>query len=186
MQTALQKPVSFPLGGLKSIVPKLVRPISFYKENDLYKYDNKNVIYLAYIGMIDGEEMYKYGKTYKLYEREYKAHRKNFDTFEMQYVKITDNKDVVEDILEKELQIRKIHRKAHIKNMNQTELFATTDEYDFQYVKKLLNRIVRDNPSHQVMLLKRKLDKLQSQNDLLQTEVDSLKSQTKRRKIILD
>lgn len=179
MQTVLQKPLSFPLGKQNTILPKTIiqhtsiQRTSFYNENDLYKYDNKNVIYLAYIGQVNGEEMYKYGKTYKLYEREYKAHRKNFDIFEMQYVKITDNKDVVEDILEKELQIRKIHRKATIKTMNQTELFATTEEYNFDYIKKLLNRIVRDNPSHQVMILKRKLEKLQSQS-------------TKRRKIILD
>lgn len=191
MQTALQKPVSFPIGKQNvSIVPNpTIQRTSFYKENDLYKYDNKNVIYLAYVGIVNGEDMYKYGKTSKLYDREYKAHRKNFETFEMQYVKITDNKDVVEDLLEKELQMRKIHRKATIKSMNQTELFTTTEEYTFQYIKTMLNRIVRDNPSHQVMLLKRKLDKLQSQYDSLQSEIESIKSlqsPLKRRKIILD
>lgn len=191
MQTALQKPVSFPIGKQNaSIVPKvnlnIIQRTSFYKENDLYKYDNKNVIYLAYVGIVNGEEMYKYGKTSKLYDREYKAHRKNFDIFEMQYVKITDNKDVVEDLLEKELQMRKIHRKATIKTMNQTELFTTTEDYTFQYIKKMLNRIARDNPSHQVMLLKRKLEKLQSQYDSLQNEIESLQSPLKRRKIILD
>ncbi len=177
MQSALQKPVSFPLTTVKK---PSIQHVSFYKKNDLYKYDNKNVVYLAYVGVVNGEDMFKYGKTSQLYEREYKAHRKNFEFFEMQHVKITDNKDIVEDLFEKELQMRNIHRKITIKSMKQTELFTVTEEYDFEYIKKMLNRIVKNNPSYEVSVLKRKLEKLQSEYDLLVSQQEK----PKRRKII--
>lgn len=138
-----------------------VNPV-FYKKHDLYKFDNKNVIYIAYVGNVDGEEIYKYGKTSKLYEREYNAHRKNFERFDMQVVKITDNKDVVEELFTKELHIRNIHRKMSIKTMTQTELFTTTDEFTFPYITRMLNRIVRDNPSYEVAKYKRKVEELQA------------------------
>jgi len=139
------------------------RSVHFYKNNDLYKFDNKNVIYVAYVGNINNEDVFKYGKSAKLFEREYNAHRRNFDTFEMRCVKITDNKDVIEDLLEKELQIRDMHRTLTIKSKKQTELFATTEDYSLEYVCKLLKRLIRDNPSFQVASLKAKIAKLQAQ-----------------------
>lgn len=135
----------------------------FYKANDLYRYDNKNVIYCAYVGTYNNEPLYKYGKSAKLFEREYKAHRNNFDTFQMQFVKITDNKDVVEDMFEKELQIRDIHRSFVINSKKQTELFTVNDLYDIDYVHDLLVRIIRDNPSYEVKLLRQRIRRLQQQ-----------------------
>lgn len=139
------------------------RKSSFYSKNDLFKFDNKNVIYIAYVGVINKEQIYKYGKSCKLYEREYNAHRKNFDTFDMKLVKITDNKDIVEDILGKELQIRNMKRSLVINSKRQTELFAVNEDYDFKYVCNILNRIILKNPSYEVKMLKEKIAKLSSQ-----------------------
>lgn len=134
---------------------------SFYTHNDLYKFDNKNVIYIAYVGNINSEPIYKYGKSAKLFEREYNAHRKNFDTFQMQCVKITDNKDIVEDLFEKELLIRDIHRQIVINSKRQTELFTTTDNYNFSYIIKMLGRLIKDNPSYEVAMLQKKIQQLE-------------------------
>jgi hypothetical protein len=136
---------------------------SFYKEHALYKYDNRNVIYVAYVGLINEEHVYKYGKSAKLFQREFTAHRHNFDMFDMKHVYITDNKDVVEEIFEKELLIRNIHRTHVINSKKQTELFATNDEYTLEYIHKLLKRIIRDNPSYEVAVLKKKLARLEQQ-----------------------
>lgn len=141
---------------------------SFYKEHDLHKYDNKNVIYVAYIGNINNEPTYKYGKSAKLYEREYNAHRKNFDIFEMNYVRITDNKDVVEEIIEKEFKIRNIYRCHVINSKRQTELFTINEQYDLEYVLKLVNRVVKNNPSHEVQVLKEKLKKMHTKLKYIQ------------------
>lgn len=143
---------------------------SFYRANDLYKFDNKNVIYVAYVGQIKDEHIYKYGKSCKLYEREYNAHRRNFDTFEMKLVKITDNKDIVEDIFAKELQIRNMKRSLVINDKRQTELFAVNEDYDFNYVCKVLGRIIRNNPSHEVKVLKEKVAKLAAQLKTKETD----------------
>ena len=141
---------------------KMVVP-SFYKEHDIYKYDNKNVIYIAYVGKYNKEQIFKYGKSAKVFKREYFNHRKTFDTFEMVSIKITDNKDVVEELFENELLVRNIHRKLVINSTRQTELFAIDNQYSFEYIQKLLHRIIKDNPSHEVALLQKKIDKLKMQ-----------------------
>jgi hypothetical protein len=137
--------------------------VPFYKAHDLYKYDHKNVIYCAFVGVHNNEPLYKYGKSTKLFEREYKAHRHNFPVFQMQFVKLTDNKDIVEDILERELQIRDIHRSATINAKRQTELFTVNETYDIEYVHDLLVRIIKDNPSYEVKLLRQRIIRLQQQ-----------------------
>jgi hypothetical protein len=134
----------------------------FYQQNDLYKFDNKNVIYIAYVGNFNNEDVYKYGKSAKLFEREYNAHRRNFDTFNMQCVKITDNKDVIEDMLEKELLIRNMHRTITINSKKQTELFATSEAYPLEYVIRMLKRLIKDNPSFQVATLQAKVAMLKA------------------------
>lgn len=142
-------------------------PNPFYKNNDLYRYDNKNVIYLAYVGIIDNEPIYKYGISSKLYQREFTAHRKHFDIFDMQLVKITDNKDIIEDLFEKEIKIRKIHRSLLINSKKQTELFTTTSEFDIEYIKRLMDRLVKDNPSYEVKMLKEKIAFLKRKQKLI-------------------
>lgn len=136
---------------------------SFYKENDLYKFDNKNVIYVAYVGRYNKEEIFKYGISSKIFKREYLQHRNNFTKFDMITVKITDNKDVVEELFEKELLIRDLHRKITINNKKQTELFTVNKDYSYEYINRLLTRIIRDNPSYEVAILKEKIAQLKIQ-----------------------
>lgn len=133
---------------------------NFYKDNDLYKYNNKNVVYIAYVGEINKEHIYKYGISGKIFEREFNAHRKNFDQFEMKTIKITDNKDIVEDIFEKEMLIRNIHRSLIINSKRQTELFTINKYYSFDYILRLLNRIIKDNPSSEIIKYKKIIEKL--------------------------
>jgi len=140
-----------------------VLPKSFYKNNDLYKFNNKNVIYVARVGIINNEEIYKYGISGKVFEREFNVHRKNFDNFEMKLIKITDNKEVVEDIFEKELLIRNLHRKIKINNKKQTELFTLNNNYTFNYINKLLNRIIEDNPTYSNIIYQEKIKNLEKE-----------------------
>ena len=129
----------------------------------MYKFDNKNVVYIAYVGRHKNEELFKYGKSYKLFRREYMAHRKSFDQFDMVVVKLTDNKDIVEDMFEKELMIRDLHRSLVINKKRQTELFTISDQYSFDYIHKLLCRIIRNNPSYEVEILQKKIVELKAQ-----------------------
>lgn len=141
---------------------------SFYKKNDLYKYNNKNVIYIAYVGEINDEHIYKYGISGKVFEREFNSHRKHFNLFEMKTVKITDNKDIIEDIFEKEMLIRNIHRSIVINSKKQTELFTVNKSYSFNYIIKLLNRIINDNPSFETLKYIKKIKELEKKIEELE------------------
>jgi hypothetical protein len=137
---------------------------SFYRKNDITKFDNKNVLYVAYVGMHKNQELYKYGKSVSIYEREYLKHRKSFNVFEMRYIKITDNKDIIEKLFEKELKIRNLHTSLLIKNKKQTELFSLSTDYTYKYMIRMLNRLIKNNPSHEVKELQ---DKLKIANDII-------------------
>lgn len=142
---------------------------NFYNENLLYKYDNKNVIYIAYVGYINNEQTYKFGISSQLYEREYNAHRNNFDIFDMKLVKITDNKDIIEDLFKKELKIRNLHRIHTINTKRQTELFVTTPEYNFNKIIRLLLNVIKDNPSYEVAMLQEQIKKLKLQLKMIKS-----------------
>ena len=145
------------------VIPLQKKIPSFYRENDLYKFDNKNVIYVAYVGKYNNEQIFKYGIISKIFKREYLCHRKNFERFEMVSIKITDNKDVIEELFQKELLMRDLHRNLFINNKRQTELFTINDQYSYDYIQRLLMRIIRDNPSYEVAQLKKKIANLQIQ-----------------------
>lgn len=137
---------------------------SFYKKYDITSFENRNVMYVAFVGRYKTTDLYKYGKSVNVYEREYTKHRKAFDMFDMQYIKGTDNKDIVENLFKKELKIRDLHRTMIINNKKQTELFTVTEDYDYNYIINLLNRLIKNNPSYEV---KKLTDKLKLTNQRL-------------------
>lgn len=139
----------------------------FYKKNDLYKFNNKNVIYIADVGKYNGEQIYKYGISGKIFEREYNAHRKNFDHFDMKIIKVTDNKDIIEDLFEKELMIRNLHKSIVINNKKQTELFTINENYSFDYLNKLLCRLIKNNPSFEAAKYIKKITLLKKEISIL-------------------
>ena len=139
----------------------------FYKKNDLYKFNNKNVIYIADVGKYNGEQIYKYGISGKIFEREYNAHRKNFDHFDMKIIKVTDNKDIIEDLFEKELMIRNLHKSLVINNKKQTELFTINENYSFDYLNKLLCRLIKNNPSFEASKYIKKITLLKKEISIL-------------------
>ena len=130
---------------------------SFYRVNDITSFASKNVVYIAYVGYHNRKHVYKYGKSSSVYEREYLKHRKAFDTFEMQYIRVTDNKDIVENLFERELRIRKLHMELTINNKKQTELFCVNKDYDIEFITNMLDRLIRKNPSYEVKRLQERL-----------------------------
>lgn len=136
--------------------------MSVYRKVSLSKYDCKNVIYLAYIGVHHGIATYKYGKSTNVYNREMTSHRKTFaPTFEMKGIYETNYKDQVETLLEKELKIRNLHRAMEFNNKRQTELFVTDTDYTFLYVENLVKDIIHDFDVMDDRKLKIELEKLQ-------------------------
>ncbi len=119
---------------------------SFYDNNMLAKYDDKNVLYIGYIGDYNEEQIFKFGKTISLFRRDFKEHQKFFDKFEMLHVIECDNKDIVEDKFKKELQAKHLYRQIKIKDKTHGELFTVSDVIPFEKVKEMLNELVATYP----------------------------------------
>ena len=117
----------------------------FYDENEISTFDNKNVIYCGYVGFYDGEHLYKFGKSIKVFSRDYKQHKLQFDEFEAMFIFECDNKDVVETLIKKELVVKNLIRQKNIKGKLQTELFTTTDLHNFDKIKDLFKKVIAEN-----------------------------------------
>ena len=73
-------------------------PESFYKDNLITEYKDKNVLYLGYIGDYEGLQYYKFGKSGHMLERDYYQHRNNFEMFDLKYVIECDNINITAPI----------------------------------------------------------------------------------------
>lgn len=126
----------------------------------LSKFDNTNVIYIAYIGNYNNKNMYKYGKSTNIYNREFLSHRKKFEKFDMVNIYKTNFKDEVESSFKKELKIRDIYSPMIIGNKKYTELFFETPEYNLKYINRLIELLIQDYEEkqyHESLLVKQKL-----------------------------
>lgn len=153
---------------------------SVYRTATVTRFDHKNVIYLAYVGVHDQYETYKYGKSSNVYQREMTAHRKTFgDKFQMRGVYETNYKDQVELLLAKELKVRDLHRKMNVNNRNQTELFITTPTYTFEYVESLLKDIIHDFDCMDSKRIALEVEKLKVEKLRLQLELKRISMYSK-------
>ena len=107
---------------------------SFYDITQITSYYGKAVIYIAYIGKVKGEYMFKYGLSRKMFERDYKQHSKFFDDFNVMYIGETDNCEYIETVLENDLKMFALHRVCKINDKNQTELFAITEQHTIESI----------------------------------------------------
>ena len=148
---------------------------TFYKTNNLSKYDNKNVIYIAYVGQYNNQNVYKYGKSSNMYQREMTSHRKNFEAFQMQNIYLTNHKDYVEVQLEKELKLRHMHVELVIKNKKQTELFYTTPSFDIHDVDRLVRDIIHEFSVQDAETRTIELERIKLQREIIKLQREQVK-----------
>lgn len=122
---------------------------SFYRSHTLAKLHKQNVVYIAYVGMHDGVDTFKYGKSADIYQREYQSHRKNFKVFEMYNIYQTNYKDQVETLFANEMRLRNIHRELIImtacnKPKLQTELFQPNDTYPIDHIDTIIRELITE------------------------------------------
>ncbi len=144
----------------------------FWNENQVNDFNNKNVIYLAFIGIIDNERIYKFGKSEQIYTREFKQHQKFFDTFKMRYVIECDNMSFVEKEFKKFVKSLNLLRTKEIKNTNVTELFTITKKLNIDYIIENLVYLVQEHPLSNIKL---KDDELKQKNDELRQKENEIK-----------
>lgn len=123
---------------------------SFLKTNFLYRYDRKNVFYIAHIGMhrlpnsCTVVPLYKYGTSSDIFTRFNKSHKRTFETFEICKVYKTDRKEIVESLFEKEMMIRDMHVRMRLHSKNHTELFLTSPIFTIDDVISMSDCLVED------------------------------------------
>jgi hypothetical protein len=118
----------------------------FWDDNLISKFNDKNVIYLALIGVIDGLFIFKYGKTKQVDIRELKQHKLTFEYFQMVHIEICDNNTFVECQFSKILESKSLNKKFIINNKTQTELFTITKEHSLEKIIDIVKELVKDHP----------------------------------------
>ncbi|NBO23289.1 hypothetical protein EBU94_08135 [bacterium] len=152
---------------------------SFYNYDDLYKYDNKNVIYIAYVGNYKNEPLFKYGISNEIYRREYQEHRKKFSTFDLLYVRVSDNNRMIESLFEKELRVKNLYREYKEEDMKSSELFTVNEHHSLDKLKMLVDELVDFYPTEETKKKDEEIKNMKHQIELMnikhEHEVELLK-----------
>ncbi len=143
----------------------------------LSQYHKRNVLYIGYIGIHNGEQIFKFGKSKNIKRRDIDEHKKDYHMFELVHLRICDNKDQVEDLFRFELQCKKVHRILKVKENNSSldnELFAINDVFSLQTAKELMDSLIDTHKlpaqieyENQIKSLKDELDHSKDSYNLL-------------------
>jgi hypothetical protein len=131
---------------------------SFYSDNKITDFFNRNVVYLGVIGILDDEFLIKFGKSGRIFDREILEHRKTFgDQFKIICIIQTDNNKEVEDRFKQAIKVKGLDRKIFFNRKNRTELFVTTENFTINNAMDLMKMIAEEN---QLPIIKEKDNKI--------------------------
>lgn len=142
---------------------------SFYDHSDLFEYQNQNVFYVAYIGVHRNEPLFKYGISFDYYRREFTEHKKIYETFDLLYLRRTDNNRTVEELFKKECQIKNLYRKIELHGKQFTELFTINEKNSFDRMRVILDKIIEQYPTREIIEREEKIQSLQNQVNMLES-----------------
>jgi hypothetical protein len=148
----------------------------FWTDNSISDYNNKNVIYIGYIGEFDNEKYYKFGISEQVYTREVEQHKRTFDTFEMKHIELCDNMSFVEKLFKQELKTKNLLKSLEINSRNQTELFITTPQNDIIQIIQNLKDLINKNPLQTIKESKNEIDKLKEELEYYKKETQKITS----------
>lgn len=117
--------------------------VSFYKIDDVMKYDKKKVLYIAAVGKYKGKRLFKCGITDNIYTRDYEQHRKTFgQQFKIIFVSITENNVDIERIVKKTSNLLKLNVKLLFNYKLRTELFVIDGDFTIeQFIDMIKNAV---------------------------------------------
>jgi len=147
-------------------------------------------MYVAYLGIINGIPMWKFGKTDDIYRR-CTEHMKVMLNFTIIYIEETDNKDEVEDLFRKELNAKSLLQKYKFEKKLTTdiELFTNVsqdkEEYSIEYLLKILDELIKNNPLECVKESNNKIRMLEDDKELKMKdkEIELKREETKQLEI---
>lgn len=144
-----------------STIAKALPTTPFYDTHMVSDYDNKNVIYIGYIGTYESNKLYyKFGISNQIFKRDVAQHRKTFNTFKIIHIVECNNNSVVEAMFKKELHVKRLLRQLTINNKTQTELFTLTNPHTIATITAMLNKLVKDNELQEIVELKKEIEQM--------------------------
>jgi prophage antirepressor-like protein len=126
---------------------KLLDFSNFYISNHIVNYVNKKVIYIGYIGIYNGEHLFKFGISDDLFRRDFNEHKKSFSHFQIVHVEIAENHELIESIFKKQLRSDGMMRSKKINEKQQTELFAISYEITHNDRIRQIKEIIKETPT---------------------------------------
>ena len=147
---------------------------SFYDTEDLFEYQNQNVFYVAHIGVHNNEPLFKFGISFDYYRREFKEHRKTFDTFDLLFLRRTDNNRQVEELFKKECQSKGLYRKLDINGKQYEEIFTINETCHFDRMRVILEKMIEQHPTKEIQVRDEKIKELEHKNEILENRVSDL------------
>ena len=161
-------------------------------------YDNKNIVYVGYIGKINDVDSYKFGSTKKISKR-VQNHLKTYEKFELLFCIECEKHVDLEQCLKESKEIKKIRFSYPFfvenkkEKTNVTELLRFDDEFQLDDLKKLLIKLKNDVEMSCELRLEiekteqRRLDAkiIQYQEQTKQKQME-LEEQTKQKQIELE
>jgi hypothetical protein len=109
-------------------------------------FDNKNLVYIGYIGKINDCDSYKFGSTKKISKR-VKDHEKTYERFDLLFCIECEKHTLLEQYLKdsKDIKKRRFSHPFHVENKKTetdvTELLKFDDEFNLDDLKKLLAKL---------------------------------------------
>ena len=109
----------------------------------IQSFDNKNIVYIGYIGKIKDVDSYKFGSTKKISKR-VKDHEKTYERFELLFCIDCEKHTLLEQLLKdsKEVKSRRFSHRFRVENKKDetdvTELLNFDDKFNLDDLKKLL------------------------------------------------
>jgi hypothetical protein len=119
---------------------------NFFEENLMSIYDHKRVLYIGFIGVYKGEEIFKYGRTFGVFKRAMIDHIKTYNIFKIVEIFECLNYEVIEKLFGKEMMVLDTHRKIKINGRLRTELFTTTKEIGLTKIREKMCELIKYFP----------------------------------------
>ena len=145
----------------------------FWNDNNVSNYNNKDVIYIGYIGIINNEIIYKFGKSENVYTREFAQHQKTYETFKMKHIEICDNMSFIEKELKKDLKSKNLLRTIEINSKNQTELSTVNDQNNIDKIIKNLKDLIIKYPHMSIKESKDECEKIKNNFETEKIELEN-------------
>lgn len=175
--------------GSFSLVKKVILDTSFiksfYDDNSISDFFKLNVVYLGVIGMFDGGLLIKFGRSERVFDRDYTEHRKTFgNQFKIVCIIHTDNSKEVEDMLKQIIKAKRLDRKINFNGKDRIELCVTSENFTLDNIIDLLKSIAEKN---QLPALKEKEHKIKELEHKIENDKDILieKEHTKQKELDL-